>query len=144
MPSTRGRCLCGEVRFTFDPAGVVSSSHCHCESCRRACSAPMTSFLSIRNSAWRWTGAEPQAYASSPGVTRYFCGACGSPMGYAGTACPDETDFFAASLENPADFVPEAHSFWSEKLPWLHLNDRLPRHSGDIDASPIAKPAKRR
>jgi hypothetical protein len=144
MTQTHGRCLCGAVRFAFDPKGVVDASHCHCESCRRACSAPMTSTLSIRDTAWRWVGDAPKEYHSSPGVVRMFCGTCGSPMGYRSDRWPGETGFYAASLEDPAAFVPESHTFWREKLPWLKLNDSLPRHSGDAGASPIAADRKRR
>jgi hypothetical protein len=79
MPS--GRCLCGAVRFAYD--GTENwRAHCHCESCRRATASPMTTFLGVSDGRWRWTGAEPAAYVSSPGVTRSFCATCGSPVGF--------------------------------------------------------------
>jgi hypothetical protein len=130
MTQTHGRCLCGAVRFTFDPEGVVDASHCHCDSCRRTCSAPMTTTLSVRDTAWRWIGEVPKDYRSSPGVVRMFCGTCGSPVAYRTDAFPGETGFYAASLEDPADFTPEGHSFWSERLPWLHVTDDLPKYDG--------------
>ena len=130
MTSTHGHCLCGAVRYAFDPAGVVWRGHCHCESCRRQTSAPFATWFSVRNSAWRWTGAAPEIYRSSPGVRRYFCPTCGSPMAHASARHPDRTDFYAASLENPSDFAPDMHVHVSEKLPWIHLGDQLPRHSG--------------
>jgi hypothetical protein len=130
--STHGHCLCGAVRFTFDPAGVLWRGHCHCESCRRATSSPFTSWLTVRNSAWRWTGSAPEIYRSSIAARRYFCPTCGSPMASATTQRPNETDFYAASLENPADFAPESHAHFAEKLPWVHLSDKLPRHSAGI------------
>ena len=130
MTSTHGRCLCGAVRFAFDPAGVQWRGHCHCESCRRQTSSPFTTWFSVRNSAWRWTGAAPEIYRSSPGVRRYFCPTCGTPMAYASARQADRTDFYAASLEDPTDFAPEMHEHFAEKLPWIHMGDRLPRHSG--------------
>lgn len=133
MTSTHGHCLCGKVRVSFDPDGITWRGHCHCDSCRRACSAPMTTFFGVRNSAWRWTGEAPGVFRSSAGVSRYFCQTCGSPMGYSALHWPDETHFYAASLEDPSDFTPESHAYWSERLPWIHLNDDLPRHS---DGSP--------
>ncbi len=134
MMSTHGHCLCGAVRYSFDPAGVLWRGHCHCESCRRATSSPFTTWFVLRNSAWRWTGSAPEIYRSSTGVRRYFCPTCGSPMAYASAHRPDQTDFYAASLENPADFAPEAHVHFAEKLPWIHLSDGLPRHSATADA----------
>ena len=125
--TTRGRCLCRAVRFAFDPNGVRWRAHCHCESCRRNCSAPFTTFFAVADTAWRWTGREPAAYASSPGVRRLFCPDCGSPMAYRWDGQPGETHFYAASLEDPSGFRPERHDFWSEKLPWIQLLDDLPR-----------------
>lgn len=142
MTTTHGRCLCGAVRFAFDPAGIVDASHCHCESCRRACSAPITSTLSVRDTAWRWVGDMPREYSSSPGVKRMFCGTCGSPMAYRSDRWPGETGFYAASLDNPDDFLPESHSFWAERLHWLKIDDDLPKQSADGTDRSVAKSAK--
>ena len=106
MTSTHGRCLCGAVRFAFDPAGVLWRGHCHCESCRRQTSSPFTTFFGLRNSAWRWTGAAPEIYRSSPGVRRYFCPTCGTPMAFASTRYPEETHFYAARLDDPTGSCP--------------------------------------
>ena len=120
-----GRCLCGAVRFETE-APPLWQSHCHCESCRRATSSPFTSYFGMAEGAWRWTGAPPAEYASSPGVMRYFCGRCGSPMAYRSDRWPEEMHFFAASLDDPARYRPENHVFWAEHLPWIALADGLP------------------
>ena len=127
MSMHAGRCLCGAVRYAYTEP-VNWRGHCHCESCRRNCSAPMTTFFGVDNGQWRWTGATPALYVSSPGVQRFFCGTCGTPMAYTHKQFPDETHFYAASLDDPADFVPERHFHYEERLPWLHLNDDLKTH----------------
>ena len=93
----RGRCLCGAVtyEFTGEPAW---RGHCHCESCRRNCSAPFTTFLGVPREGFRWTGAAPQVYDSSPGVRRPFCGRCGSPMAYDAAKDRANIHLYAASL----------------------------------------------
>ncbi|RVT84158.1 GFA family protein [Rhodobacteraceae bacterium CCMM004] len=126
--SRQGRCLCGAVRYSFDPETTVFRAHCHCESCRRATSSPVTTFFGVRDSGWRWTGAAPASHASSPGVRRMFCGTCGSPMAYATDDLPGQTHFYAATLADPAGFAPERHDFWGERLAWLPLADDLPKH----------------
>ncbi len=129
MTQRSGHCLCGSVTFTYtEPAKF--RGHCHCESCRRACSAPVTTFFGVVNGKWEWTGAAPRLFESSPGVRRYFCATCGSPMAYAWDGLPDETHFYAASLDDPADFSPEEHHFHDEKLPWFDMSDDLERHGG--------------
>lgn len=131
MPSTKGRCLCGAIRYTFDPAGVIWRLHCHCESCRRATSSPITTYFAVRDTAWRWLRDVPAQYQSSAGVTRSFCARCGAPMTYATEARPDETHFYAATLLDPTDFAPDGHDFWDERLPWLEIADDLPKKTPD-------------
>lgn len=121
-----GHCLCGAVRYEVDGAPLWQA-HCHCESCRRNCSAPFTSFFGIADGAWRWTGEPPAVYASSTGVERLFCPHCGTPMAYRSTGFPGEIHLYAASLDDPTDYTPTEHVHWDEHLPWLHLDDGLPR-----------------
>ena len=139
MKSPHGHCLCGKIRYSFDPSGVGWKGFCHCESCRRNCSAPVTTFFAVRDSAWRWTGAEPAVYTSSPGVRRYFCGTCGTPVAYAAEKHPGETHFYAASLDDPSDFEPEDHVHWGEPLKWLPIKDKLPKAEAGISSEAPAK-----
>ncbi len=125
-PPYTGRCLCGAVTFRCTDAPLWQG-HCHCESCRRATASPMTSFLGVRDGAWAWTGAPPATYASSPGVTRSFCGTCGTQMAFRAERFPHEIHFYAATLDRPEDYQPTTHYFSAEQLPWLHFADGLAR-----------------
>lgn len=120
-----GRCLCGQLRYETD-APPLWQVHCHCESCRRNCSAPFTSYFGVANGHWRWTGAAPAVYVSSPGVERLFCPNCGTPMAFHSSRWPDEVHFYAASLDDPTGYRPTGHVFWAEHLPWVALADGLP------------------
>lgn len=122
-----GRCLCGAVRFTAkgEPRWVA---HCHCESCRRATSSPMTTYVGFASADVQWSGDSLRKFQSSPGVERSFCARCGSPMSFAGVRWPGEIHLFAASFSEPADLKPSVHVHAGEQLPWLHLDDGLPRY----------------
>jgi hypothetical protein len=127
--SVTGRCLCGAVTYRF--AGAPQwQAYCHCESCRRNCSAPVTAFFGVDRKAFRWTGAAPAAYESSPGVRRLFCGRCGSPMAYDADRDRRNIHLYAASLDDAGAFRPTAHVFTAERLPWFDVADDLPRHQG--------------
>jgi hypothetical protein len=126
IPPITGRCLCGDVSFAATEAPLWQA-HCHCESCRRACAAPFTSFFGVANGAWEWTGAVPATYASSPGVWRDFCSRCGAQMAYRSTRFPGEVHFYAASLDDPSQYQPRLHVHTDEQLPWVHLADGLRR-----------------
>ncbi len=127
MAETTGRCLCGDIRYSFDAAHVLWRGHCHCESCRRATASPMTTFFGVTDGHWNWLEAEPVSYTSSEGVVRQFCGRCGTQLTYRAERFPDETHFYAATLDDPSEFQPEFHTNWQERLAWLHVDDDLLR-----------------
>lgn len=123
-----GHCLCGAVRYKFDADAVLWRAHCHCESCRRACAAPFTTFFGVRDTAWRWSGTPPARYRSSAGVERLFCARCGTQMAYRSARWPGEIHGYAATLTDSSGFEPSAHVNWLERVPWVTLGDDLPKH----------------
>ena len=121
----RGRCFCGAVGFEIDPP-VLSCVTCHCESCRRQCSAPMTAYVGVADGRWRWIRGTPKLYRSSPGVERTFCGNCGSPLSFRSARMSGVMHLYVAALDAPEDVAPTLHVAYEEKLPWLKLADDLP------------------
>lgn len=119
-----GRCLCRATTYAFD-GPMAWTCHCHCESCRRNCSAPFTTFFGVPRGRFCWTGQVTGRYVSSPGITRHFCTTCGTPMAYDNDADVPNIHLYAASLDDPSGFQPGFHVHWSEHLPWVHLHDDL-------------------
>jgi hypothetical protein len=109
---------------------VINAGHCHCESCRRATSSPITTFFVVRRSDVAFTGETFRHYPSSPGVSRGFCGRCGSPMSYETERRPDQIDLYMASLDAGQSVPIREHWHWEEHLVWLNVVDDLPRHEG--------------
>jgi hypothetical protein len=124
----QGRCLCGAVVFQYE-ATPNWTLHCHCETCRRATSSPMTTWVSVPRSTFVLLKGAPRYYRSSPGVRRGFCETCGSPLTYENDHMADEVHLYAASLSDPAGVSPDRHVFVSEQLPWLEVLDELPRYA---------------
>ena len=87
-----------------------------------------TTFFAVPTDGFAFEGEQPGAYASSPGVIRRFCRTCGTPMSFERVSKPEEIHLYAASLDDADGFVPELHSFWSERVPWLSIVDDLPKH----------------
>jgi hypothetical protein len=121
-----GHCLCRSVVFEYD-AEPNWTLHCHCESCRRATSSPMTTWISVPLAAFRFKQGMPRYFHSTPDVTRGFCATCGSPLTYENRRLPDEVHLLAASLADPAHVRPSRHVFVDEQLSWFEIADRLPR-----------------
>ncbi|MEL7302003.1 MAG: GFA family protein [Pseudomonadota bacterium] len=132
---TTGRCLCGATSWEFDGAPVWSC-YCHCDDCRRNCAAPVVAWLGAPRELFRWTGAAPRTFQSSPGVARHFCADCGTPLGFEADHYPGDMHLYAASLDDPAEFTPEFHVFWTARLPWLPLKDDLPKYPRSLNEAP--------
>jgi hypothetical protein len=122
-----GRCLCGDIRYEYWGA-PVATLHCHCESCRRHTSAPITTFVCVSKDSFRYTRGAPAAYASSPGVSRTHCGRCGSPIAYESDRHPDQIDLYTGTLDDPTAAQPTCHVHTAAQLPWLETTDPLPRY----------------
>lgn len=122
----RGRCFCGSITFEADPP-IGACVTCHCESCRRQCSAPMTTYFAIPDGQWRWCSGTPKIFRSSPGVERSFCGDCGSPLSFRSTTMSGVMHLYVAALDDPEQVSPRLHVAHEEKLSWVKLDDGL-RH----------------
>jgi len=114
----QGRFRCGVVRFEI-AAAIDTIVNCHCESCRRQCSSPMTTFVGVGDGKWRWLSEAPKVYNSSLGVERQFCPECGSPISFRSTNMSVMMYFYVASLDYPENFPPTLHCSFDEKLCWL-------------------------
>jgi hypothetical protein len=122
-----GGCLCGAVRYAVE-GEPINSGICHCESCRRAASAPRLPFVGFPRRAFRILRGAPASYASSPGVVRRFCGVCGSQLTYERDDEPASLDVLTCSLDDPSAFPPTAHVWASEALPWDRIAGDIPVH----------------
>ena len=122
-----GGCLCGALRFEArgKPLWVA---HCHCRSCRRNTGSAFATFVGYSETQFRVIEGALHTYASSPGVARSFCGACGTPLTYAAARYPGEVHLYVSTLDRPEVFEPKAHVHVEEQLPWLQLDDGLPRY----------------
>ena len=129
--TTVGHCLCRKTGWEFE--GDKSwGCYCHCDDCRRNCGAPVVAWVGVPLENFKWTGTAPQAFESSLGVQRYFCGTCGSPLGLEASHYPGAMHVYAASLADPAAFTPEFHLNNESRLPWLKMEDDLPKHEGTL------------
>jgi len=133
-----GRCLCGKLQFELKgkPLWVA---HCHCESCRRNTGSAVATFVGYRKEQLAYTRGKRKFYTSSPGVQRGFCADCGTPMTYEADRYPDEVHLYVSTLDNPGAYRPQVHVFFAERVPWMDLEDDLPRYEGLVrGAEPVS------
>ncbi len=112
--------MCGQIRFV---AAFPSSfcCHCHCESCRRAHSAGVVSWIGFPSSQVRVEAgaADLATYESSPGTTRAFCRVCGSKLFFEAGKWPGEIHVPLAAFDDPVDRVPDRDVFYAEHAAWI-------------------------
>lgn len=125
-----GHCYCGAVKFEISGESHWIG-HCHCESCRRYSGSVMTSFAGFRLDQVRFTGATPGRYTTEDGVTRSFCARCGSAVAFESVNRPDEIHLQLGLFDDLERTVPQNHSFYEEKVSWLHADEHLPQIKWD-------------
>ncbi len=114
-----GRCQCGGVRF--EAAGpVIFTSNCQCGACRRATGAMFSTWVGFKDEQLRWLTKEPDFFASSPGVKRGFCAACGTPLSYQGEKWAGETHLLIGVFDKPENYKPIGEAFSDEALPFAY------------------------
>jgi hypothetical protein len=126
-----GGCQCGKVRYEVR-APVSDLYHCHCSMCRKVHGAAFASLAIAPKEAVVFTkGADNLTrFDSSHGVSRFFCKTCGCQLTIDVADEPDIRWFTAATLDggvHPGAADKERHIFVGSKLPWLHLDNVLPR-----------------
>ncbi len=131
MAAMTGRCACGQITWKSE-GPVLWAGHCHCDSCRRASSAPFTSFFGVPRTGVIWQG-DVAFRASSDAVERGHCPTCGAQVSYKSTKWPEEIHLYAATLDDPSMFEPKAHFHWAERVPWIAVSDRLAKYAGSAE-----------
>lgn len=132
-----GGCQCGAVRFEArienDDAGL-----CHCRMCQRAVGSVWVAFKNLKKADVRWTGREPDYYASSPIARRGHCAACGTSLTFE-YPDSDDMDLTVGSFDEPGRFVPRHHFGIESRLDhWRDIDD-LPGYRADQHQPLVAR-----
>lgn len=143
MRASRGRtvegaCLCGALRFAVE-LPTLFCGHCHCSMCRRAHGAGYVTWLGVPYERFAIVAGRDRLvrYRSSEHGTRSFCGVCGSTLFFESTTRPDGIDVVLANLQGEIDQAPAAHVHFSDRAPWVRVDDDLPRFGGESGLEPL-------
>ena len=111
-------------------------AYCHCRFCQLATGAPLNAAAVYQKTAVRYFGDEPKMYTSSViAVSGHFVATVARPCSPY-TTPRMKADFYAirlATMDNLADFPPTVHYGVESQVPWLDINDDLPRIRADDD-----------
>lgn len=118
-----GRCYCGATTFSTTQ-GPQTVAYCHCDDCRRATGA---AFAAFDEKAVTFVPHEGTKVVVNPGVTRTFCGDCGSSLTGRYDYLPGQVYISLGVIDQANNLAPRIHSHESERLTWLHIDDDLER-----------------
>lgn len=122
-----GACACGAIRYSCTAAPAFSWN-CHCRDCQRASGSAFCAVLYVPRAALSVSGVatyyEVRA-ESGRRVSRGFCPRCGSPLFILADLVPELQGLWAASLDEPARFKPQADVWVSRGQPWDCMSSAL-------------------
>jgi len=124
-----GGCRCGAVRYEIS-SEPLDVTHCHCEICRGSAAAPFLTWMALSINSWHLKQGDLRAYRSSEQGERSFCPACGCQVLFRFEAAPDKVFVTAGSLDDPEQISPTNHSYVTDGLRWIHVDDDLPQFEG--------------
>ena len=76
--SKSGKCLCGNVSFTYHSDPIMFLI-CHCTDCQKSTGSPLASIIIVPESDFKIEGLTG-SYECEAKVTRSFCKNCGSQV----------------------------------------------------------------
>lgn len=140
-PAITGRCYCGAVRLRARQM-PQTVAYCHCSDCRRWTGAPIAAFAAFGKDDLDFTPALGAAFSATPGVKRWSCPDCGSPLAAWFDYLPGQIYVPLGLIDQADTLPPRLHSHADARLPWLHIADDLPRHDGTAGDSLTAAGVK--
>jgi hypothetical protein len=123
-----GGCLCGAVRFTI--AGPIRNIVlCHCSRCRKAQGSAYATNGIVASAEFSVAGEENLTqFESIPGVFKFFCRICGSPIMSKSAARPESVRVRLGTIDSEITERPMAHIFATSKAAWDEIHDDLPQY----------------
>jgi hypothetical protein len=122
-----GACLCNAITYEILHRMDDVVDYCHCEQCRRASGAPVLAWIQVATERFHVTKGSAKPFASSAHSTRWFCQDCGSQI-YMTDNAGAAVGVTLGTLDRPDSVRPTVHGWDSERLPWFHIADSLPRY----------------
>ena len=122
----QGSCLCGVVRYEIR-GELGPAFYCHCSRCRKASGTAFASNAVVEAEAFVLLAGEDalRTYVASTGLSRQFCGQCGSPILSSRPGLP-LVRVRLGTLDSPLEHGPQAHIYTASKAGWFEiLDDRV-------------------
>ena len=128
-PGITGRCYCRATTIAA-PGAPDIVAYCHCSDCKRWTGAPLPAFAAFAEGAVEFTPARGPGLSFAPGVERWVCHACGSPIAARFDYLPGQIYVPLGLLDQLNALPPQVHAHFAARADWLHVRDDAEKNAG--------------
>ena len=127
-----GRCYCGDIKYkaSGDPAIKVQ---CHCRECQYISGGSVNVTIGMPQAGFEYTQGKPATYKRADlenGVTREFCGSCGTHILTQAPGLAGVMLIKVGTLDDPSMFTPDLAIFTAETQAFHHIPEGMPNYAG--------------
>ena len=147
LVSWKGGCACGEVRYVYEGA-LVLSLKCHCLDCQAWSGAGHLAMAWVWRDGFTITAGKPRYFAtraedSGMLVKRGSCNSCGAAVAVDIDLIPNVVGIIASSLDTPESFMPEFELWTCRAHPWDPPHPSLRQFESGFDRDVIVPRLRR-
>lgn len=128
--SYKGGCACGAIRFEAR-AEPIFENHCQCRDCQKRSGTGHGSYLTFPRRADVTITGEATTWRvkadNGNEKTHAFCPTCGTPVYLTFADTPEALAVHATSLDDPAQFNPQAVTYGIRGHIWDLMDPALPK-----------------
>jgi hypothetical protein len=129
MPTIRGGCLCGKVRYSAETEPMFVGL-CHCRDCQKFTGSAFALVIALPKPALTVTGVlEGFATLGSSGksIERLFCHECGASIMDEAQAMPGVVMIAGGTLDDQTWVKPSSQIYCTSAQPWVQLGGDMKR-----------------
>jgi len=133
-----GGCHCGSIRYQAKGVPVVVA-HCHCKDCQRLSGAGHSTGAMFSAIDVQLSGPVEEYLLDANngnGVTKGFCGNCGSQIFGRNNGSPDYITIALGAFDDPSAFDPQVVIFARNKMHWDVMDKGLATFETQPDWNP--------
>ena len=123
----KGGCYCGEIRYE-SKGKVQAPLQCHCRECQYITGGNANVLMIMPLGEFQFVSGKPQEFKRNDiekGVTRLFCGKCGTAIGTRSPMRPESIILKVGTFDDPSVFNPEIAIFTIDKQKYHHIDVNL-------------------
>ena len=137
MPSTKGGCLCGSIRYEIEGDAAITAI-CHCKHCQKQAGTAFSIVMGVPRDNFHITEGTLKTYEDSSESGKYlhrkFCPNCGSPIISDAGVMPDLLFVKAGTLDDASSLKPDIQIWTAHQIPCGDLHSDAPKVEGNPPA----------